>query len=103
MKLHLLAFAAIMAAGGSALAQPAPDPNVPGSVEAPPAGTLSTTRTEKSISPDGTQTQSVQTNYRNSNGVADDRSTTTVVQPPAPPPPVESSTTTSTTTTTTPP
>ena len=66
-------------------------------LSAPPSGTLSTTRTEKTIGIDGTQTKTNETSYRNTNGVADDtvtRSTTVT------PPPVNATTEYSTTTTT---
>ena len=66
-------------------------------LSAPPAGTLSTTRTEKTIGVDGTQTKTNETTYRNTNGVSDDtvtRSTTIT------PPPVTATTEYSTTTTT---
>jgi hypothetical protein len=68
-------------------------------VVAPPMGTMSTTTNRKSIGPDGSQSDSTSTTYRNSNGVASDsvtRSTTTA----APPPPVASTTTHNTMTTT---
>jgi hypothetical protein len=50
---------------------------------APPTGTLSTTRTQKIVSPDGTVIRSDETTYRNSHGVADDRVTRTTTYPPA--------------------
>jgi len=49
----------------------------------PPIGTLSTTRTEKTISADGTVTNSSASTYRNTAGVADDSVTTTTTSPPA--------------------
>lgn len=52
-------------------------------VAAPPEGTLSITRAQKTISPDGTQTNTNETTYRNTNGVADDRVTKTTIIPPA--------------------
>ena len=61
---------------------------------APPVGTLSTSRTERTVGPDGTKTDKSETTYRNSNGVANDSVSTTVVTPPA------KETTTSTTSTT---
>ena len=56
----------------------------PAPVVAPPDGTLSVTRSQKSIGPDGTQTNSDETTYRNSDGVADDTVTRTTTIP-APP------------------
>jgi hypothetical protein len=55
----------------------APAPIVP-----PPVGTLSSTRTEKTIDADGTQTDKASTTYRNAAGVADDSVTKTTTYPP---------------------
>jgi len=52
-------------------------------IVAPPTGTLSTERTQKTTSPDGTQTDTKSSTYRNTNGVANDSETTTTRQPPA--------------------
>jgi hypothetical protein len=52
-------------------------------VVAPPVGTLSTTRTEKTVGTDGTQTDSTSTTYHNTNGVADDSVTRTTTYPSA--------------------
>jgi hypothetical protein len=51
-------------------------------IVAPPPGTLSVTRTEKSTAPDGTQTDKTQSTYRNTNGVAEDTMTKTTTTPP---------------------
>lgn len=48
-----------------------------------PAGTLSTTATEKSVGVDGTRTNSTKTTYGNTNGVASDSVTKTTTYPPA--------------------
>jgi hypothetical protein len=48
----------------------------------PPVGTLSTERTQQTISPDGTRTDSKSSTYRNTNGVANDSVTTTTTQAP---------------------
>jgi len=106
MKNLLLAgVAALALTAGAAIAQTtesttsqsttvAPDPN------APPAGTLSTTRETHAVDAYGNQTDSKASAYRNSNGVADDSQTTTTTMPaPPPPPPVTTSTTTTDTTT----
>ena len=52
------------------------------SIVAPPVGTLSTSRTTSTTSSDGTQTDSKETTYRNTNGVADDSMTRTTIYPP---------------------
>jgi hypothetical protein len=64
------------------------------------AGTLSSTRTTRAVDAYGNQVVSRQTTYRNSNGVAEDRSTTTTTVPVAPPPPPVTTTTTTEQTTT---
>ena len=66
---------------------------------APPVGTLSVTRTQKTIGSDGSETDSTRTTYRNSNGVADDSVTKTTTFP-APAVITSYSKSTSTTTTT---
>jgi hypothetical protein len=48
---------------------------------APPPGTLSTTTTRKAVGVDGTHTDSTQTTYRNSKGVASDSRTKTTTHP----------------------
>jgi hypothetical protein len=50
-------------------------------IVAPPAGTLSSTHTEKTTGVDGTKTESTATTYRNTNGVADDSVTKTTTYP----------------------
>jgi|UniRef100_A0A8J4HA38 hypothetical protein len=50
-------------------------------VVAPPDGTLSVTRTQKSLSSDGTRVDSNETTYRNTAGVADDSMTKTTTYP----------------------
>jgi hypothetical protein len=50
-------------------------------IVAPPPGTLSVTRTEKSTDLNGTQTNTNETTYHNSNGVADDTVTKTTTYP----------------------
>jgi hypothetical protein len=50
-------------------------------IVAPPEGTLSTTRTRKTIDEDGTRTDTNRTTYRNSNGVGDDSETRTTTYP----------------------
>ncbi len=67
------------------------------SLPAPPSGTLSTTRTQYSLQPDGTRTKTNETTYHNTNGVADDTVTRTITVPP-PAPPMTSTTDSSTTT-----
>lgn len=66
-------------------------------IVAPPEGTLSVTRTQKTIDPDGTQTSTHETTYHNTNGVADDSVTRTTIIPPAD---ITTTTTKSSTTTT---
>jgi len=48
---------------------------------APPPGTLSTTMIRKAVGFDGTQTDSTQTTYGTSNGVASDSTTKTTTHP----------------------
>ena len=50
---------------------------------APPAGTLSTTRTTNSLNSDGTSVESKETTFRNTAGVADDSITRTTTYPAA--------------------
>ncbi len=52
-------------------------------IVAPPVGTLSTTRTEKTVGADGTMTDTTSSTYRNTAGVADDTVSKTTVYPPA--------------------
>jgi len=61
-------------------APPMPAPAMP-AVIAPPDGTLSVTRTQKSLSSDGTRVDSNETTYRNTAGVADDSMTKTTTYP----------------------
>jgi hypothetical protein len=51
-------------------------------IVAPPAGTLSVTRTQRTTGPDGTQTNTSETTYQSSNGVADDSVTRITTYPP---------------------
>ncbi len=69
------------------LPAPAPAPPI---LFAPPADTLSTTRTTSSLNSDGTSVQSKETTYRNTAGVADDSMTRTTTYPA----PTETTTTT---------
>lgn len=46
-------------------------------IVAPPDGTLSVTRTQRTINPDGSQINSNETTYRNNSGVADETVTKT--------------------------
>jgi hypothetical protein len=71
----------------------APDPAVP------PPGTLSTTREAHAVDSNGNQIDSKASSYRDSNGVAEDKSSTTTSMPPAPPPPPVTTSTTTTDTT----
>lgn len=50
---------------------------------APPVGTLSTTRTEKTVGADGTMTDTTSSTYRNTAGVANDTVSKTTAYPPA--------------------
>lgn len=98
-KLLVTGAAALMTLSGVAMAQTttiitpaAPRPMViaPAAppapvVVAPPAGTLSRTETQRSIAPDGSQTVSRETTYRNSNGVADDKVTKSTTYAPVAP------------------
>lgn len=52
------------------------------SVMAPPAATQSVTRSSRAMNPDGTQTNSTERTYRNSDGATDERATTTTTYPP---------------------
>jgi hypothetical protein len=87
-KLLLAGAAALAMTAGVAMAQTTTSQTTttttPSLVE-PPTGTLSTTRTQKTVGLDGTQTNTKETTYHNSNGVADDSVTrTTTTYPPAP-------------------
>jgi hypothetical protein len=57
-----------------------PAPDVP-MIAAPPSGTLSITREQKTTAFDGTKTDKTETTYRNTNGVADDTTTKTTTYP----------------------
>jgi len=86
-RLVIIGSMALLMPTGVALAQTTSSESsttVTPSLAAPPAGTLSTTRTQKSIGPDGTQTRTNESTYRNSDGVADDTVRTTTTPPPAP-------------------
>jgi len=88
MKIYTLALASAFAfTAGGALAQTTSSQSttsVTPVAPAPPADTLSVTRSEKSTAPDGTQTNSNDTSYRNSQGSVTESSKRTTV-PPAPP------------------
>lgn len=82
MKKYLLASVIALAmTGGIALAQNTSSETqltqTTPAIVAPPVGTLSTTRTERSVDALGQQTSTTETTYRNAAGVADDRKTTT--------------------------
>jgi hypothetical protein len=64
----------------------APPPAPPVVIAEPPLGTLSTTHSQAILNPDGSQSVSRETTYRNGNGVADDRVTSTTIYPPVNPP-----------------
>ena len=98
MRKTLLASAALLAmTAGVAFAQtttsqstttvtpatimPVPAPPVITPLMAPPAGTLSTVRTEKAVSADGSVTDSQSSTYRDTNGVAGDSVTKTTTYP----------------------
>jgi hypothetical protein len=87
---------ALFLMGGAVSAQTTPPQDLTAPLVAPPAGTLSTSDTRRTIDGNGTETDSSRTTYRNQAGVADDVHTTTTTHP-AP----MSTTSTSTTTTTT--
>ncbi len=76
-------------------------PGVPGTVVGPTPGTLSVDRSQHTVAPDGTETTSKSTVYRNGAGVASQSETKTVA-PLAVPPTTYESTTRKTTTTTIP-
>src|SRR5579871_4568117 len=63
----------------------------------PPDGTLSVTREHRSIDANGNQSESTETTYRNSDGVASEKTTRTTTYPP----PVATTTTTTRSSTTT--
>jgi hypothetical protein len=68
---------------GAAMAQIAPSQSGLSPIVAPPAGTLSSSRTERIIDSNGTETDSDRTTYRNDAGVAEDVHTTTTTHPEA--------------------
>ena len=91
MRIILVAGAGI-AWASAGLAQP---------VTPPPAGTLATTTEQHSSDAYGNRVDRSTSTYRDSSGVAEDKSTTTTTAPmPPPPPPVATTTTTTTTETT---
>jgi hypothetical protein len=94
-KFIVTAAVALLLLSGAASAQTAPSPNGTTPIVAPPAGTLSSSRTERVIDSNGTETDSDRTTYRNEAGVAEDVHTTTATHP------AVSTTTSSSTTTTT--
>ena len=73
---------------------PIPAPPVITPLAAPPAGTLSTVRTERTVSADGSVSDTQSSTYRNTNGVANDTVSKTTTYP------APAVTTTDTTTTT---
>jgi hypothetical protein len=89
-KLLLAATAALLMATGAAIAQTTtttestttvtPSPPAPLLV-APPPGTLAVTSTQRTIAPDGSQTEKTETTYRNPAGVADESVTRTTTTP----------------------
>ena len=96
MRNLLLAGVAALALSGTALAQTSEStttqsttmaPVPPPPPVAPPPGTLSTTRETHAVDAYGNQTNSQASSYRDSNGVAEDKSTTTTTVPAPPPPP----------------
>ena len=92
--------AALAMMTGTALAQPTSSQvttSVIPEIVAPPAGTLSVTRSQNTTGPDGTRSNSNETTYRKGGEVADDSVTTTTTTPP---PPLATTTTKSTTTVT---
>jgi hypothetical protein len=101
MKNLLLASAAVLVlTAGVALAQTTESTTSQSTTtapDAPPAGTLSTTRDTHAVDANGNATDSKASSYRNTNGVADDSSTTTTTVPAPLPPPVTTSTTTTST------
>lgn len=86
MNSLLLAGAATLAlTAGVAMAQTAAaqtTTTVTPSIVAPPPDTLSVTRTERVIGLDGTRTDTKETTYRNSAGVADETVSKTITSPP---------------------
>lgn len=68
---------------GVAKAQNAPSQSGATPIVAPPVGTLSSSRTERSIDSNGTEIDSSRTTYRNEAGVADDVHTSTTTHPAA--------------------
>ena len=86
-KLLVASAVALALATGGAVAQTTSSEvtttTVAPGIAAPPAGTLDVTRTQRTISPDGTRTNTDETTYHNSNGVADDSVTRTTTYPPA--------------------
>jgi hypothetical protein len=66
---------------GTVSAQTGPAPGGTAPIVAPPIGTLSTSRTERTIDSNGTEIDSSRTTYRNEAGVADDVRTTTTTHP----------------------
>ena len=84
MTFSFAATAMILALMGSvAVAQPAaPGDSVP-AIVAPPAGVLSTTRTQHRVDTDGTVTQRNETTYRDETGVVDEAHATRATHPAA--------------------
>ena len=84
MSKYIIAGAvAISLLSGVASAQTGPSPGDPTPIVAPPIGTLSTSRTQRIIDSNGTETDRSRTTYRNEAGVADDVHTTTTTHPAA--------------------
>jgi hypothetical protein len=72
---------ALALVSGPVLAQSGLSPSGTTPIVAPPIGTLSSSRTERTIDSNGTETDSSRTTYRNEAGVADDVHTTTTTHP----------------------
>jgi hypothetical protein len=78
----LAATMALALMSGIAMAQTTSSESSTTSVVAPAVGTLSTSRTRRSIDGNGTETHSRQTTYKNDAGVADDVVITKSTNPP---------------------
>ncbi len=86
-KLLMVGAAMFLMATGAAMAQSTTSQTtttVTPSVPAPPPGTFSESRSQKTIGPDGTQTRSNETTYRDGSGVANDSVSRTTTYPPPP-------------------
>jgi hypothetical protein len=72
---------ALSLVSGPGSPQTGPSPSATTPVVAPPIGTLSSSRTARTVDSNGTETDSSRTTYRNEAGVADDVHTTTTTHP----------------------